>query len=458
MKLWSYFKNKMLKYGNQFISDENHQLTYSKFITRSERFAKKLMGEQCCAILCNSELLAAMALMSCFIAKVTAVPLSFRYGEKHCQKILDFIEPTAMITDNNGELDVIRLSGNYKEPKSHPALIMCTSGTTGAPKGVMLSEKNILTNLKDIDSYFSLNTQDSILITRPMYHCAVLTGEFLVSLINGVKIVFSSQPFNPKSILEKLKLGRTTVFCGTPTLFSLLMKSSKSPIECSLKKLCVSGECLDVKTAALLLERFPDTEIFHVYGLTEACPRVSYLPPALFGEHPNSVGYPLPSVTLKIVASDGEQASPNEFGILWVHGDNVTEGYYNNLKQTKKVLRDGWLCTGDMAKIDENGLLFIKGRADEMMIRAGMNIYPQEIENVLQQDDRVNDVLVYGYTHPLLGVQIGLKIAGRFSNINEVKKLCVERLPEFQIPSKIEIVDQIQKNGSGKKVRKMKYD
>lgn len=458
MKLWSLLKEKMLSFSSQRISDESHESTYREFLREAESFSEQLACEPCCAVLCDSEWLAAQAILSCFAAGVTAVPLSWRYGEKHCRKILDFIQPTAIITDTDGALHVVRLSDNAWATDDSPAFIMCTSGTTGTPKGVMLSEKNIITNLKDIAAYFDLHENDTILIARPLYHCAVLTGEFLVSLMKGVRIRFHSEPFNPKNVWKTIITNTVTVFGGTPTVFSMLIRCAKRPVDSALRMISVSGECMSKETGLLLAEHFPDIDIYHVYGLTEAGPRVSFLPPSLFRQHPDSVGYPLASVRCKVVGRDGNEAQPNEEGMLWICGANITEGYYKNPEQTQKALRNGWLCTGDIARIDEKGLLYIRGRADEMILRAGMNIYPQEIENLLKQDDRVEDVLAYGYTNAILGSQIGLKIAGDFSDIHEVKKLCGALLPAFQMPSKIEIVEHIAKNGSGKMIRKKDND
>ena len=120
---------------------------------------------------------------------------------------------------------------------------------------------------------------------------------------------------------------------------------------------------------------------------------------------------------------------------------------------TNEVLKDGWLCTGDLAFIDSYGLLHIKGRNDELIIRGGMNIYPQEIEAALKTDDRVREVLVYKYDNKFTGVEIGMKISGEFSNVKEVQKLCTQILPAYQIPSQIELLDQLKKNASGKIIR-----
>ena len=142
--LWRKIKEAMLKSPNQIISEENAEITYEDLVVFAEKFAEKLSGERCCAIFCVSEMAAAMGLLSCFAAGVTAVPLSVKYGELHCNKILDMIEPTAIISDMNGELTVTKISNaGYVTPVHHPALIMCTSGTTGKPKGAMLSEENM---------------------------------------------------------------------------------------------------------------------------------------------------------------------------------------------------------------------------------------------------------------------------------------------------------------------------
>lgn len=458
MKLWDYIKEAMLRNPKQMVCEERAEMSYEELVVFSETFAKQISGLKCCAVLCNSEMAAAMALLGCFAGEVTAVPLSMRYGEIHCNKILDMIKPDAVITDINGELQVMQSSNAaYTEPKDHPALIMCTSGTTGKPKGAMLSEHNLLTNLIDISVYLDIKQGDKILIARPLYHCAVLTGEFLISLLKGVKIRFYSKEFHPKALFDLIRDNRITVFCGTPTLIGIMARFKRGKSDCSLKTICVSGECMSAETGIRIADAFPDADIYHVYGLTEACPRVSYLPPCLFKKFPDSVGIPLRSVSLKILKTDGSEANINETGVLWIKGDNIMLGYYNAPKQTSKILKNGWLCTGDIAVIDKNGLLKIKGRSDDLIIRAGMNIYPQEVEGALKVDSRVRDVLAYKIDDPDTGIQIGIKVSGDFSNVDEVKQLCVEALPSFQVPLFIELVDQLPRNGSGKIIREYNH-
>ena len=455
MKLWNYLKNKMQKNLQQKVCEGNTSMTFEEMIVFAEEFSKELKRFRCCAILCQSEMAASMALLSCFAAGVAALPLSQRYGELHCNKILNAIGPDAVITDQDGDFQIMYIKDStYVEPDVHPALIMCTSGTTGVPKGAMLTETNVITNVSDIALYFGMEKSDSILISRPLYHCAVLTGEFLTALVKGVKIYFYSGTFNPAIVLNLLKAHNITVFCGTPTLLSMMARFKREADEDFLQHICISGECMSKETGLYISEAFPNADVYHIYGLTEACPRVSYLPPNKFKEHADCVGVPLRSVSLKIVSADGSLVGKNEIGVLWVKGDNVMAGYYKNPQKTNEVLKDGWLCTGDLALFTDEGFLKIKGRNDDLIIKAGMNIYPQEIESALKLDYRVKDVFVRGYTDDKLGVQIELNITGDFSDVSEVKDLCRTNLSAYQIPTRINLLDEIPKNGSGKIIRR----
>ena len=459
MKLWKYLRGKMLEYPHQQICEENAVMSYEELVIFAERFAEKLAGETCCAIYCQSEMAAAISLLACFAAGVTAVPLSARYGEKHCNKILRTISPSCVITDAEGEWGVYQITDSaYRVPKQHPALIMCTSGTTGTPKGAMLTEENVLTNVRDICSYFGLDDKDTLLIARPLYHCAVLTGEFLTGLIKGSRIVFHSRPFNPSEIIPLMIRENVTAFCATPTLMELLSRFMRENDREQLKKIVISGECMSEAVGRQIRDAFPKTEIYHVYGLTEACPRVAYMPPHYFDKAPDFVGLPLPSVQIEIRNKDRRVMPMNQDGLLWVRGDNIMAGYYNAPEQTERVLKKGWLCTGDIACQNERGWLKIKGRADDLIIRAGMNIYPQEIETELKKDPRTREVLAYGYADQRGNTQIGLKVVGDFKNEDEVRILCSKLLPPFQMPSKIEIKAELPKNGSGKVIRRNQGD
>ena len=455
MILWDYVKEKMIKNPSQTIGEGQGNMTYEETVILVEEFAKKLEGEKTVCILCRSEMFAAIALLSCFAANVTAVPMSMRYGEEHCKRVLNTVDPSAIITDIYGDLEIVCLpySSVEEDVRVNPALIMCTSGTTGTPKGVMLSSENVLTNLKDICAYFDIRNDDTLLISRPIYHCSAITGELLAGLVKGVRIIFCSGRLDATDIMRQVEKNKVTVLCATPTVFSLLARLCSRYDTSSLKTLCISGECMSASLANRIAKTFAGTRIYHVYGLTEACPRVSYLPPELFEKYLGSVGVPLSSVSIKIVKADGDEARIGEDGILWVKGKNVMLGYYNAPDLTDKVLRDGWLCTGDVAYMNADGMLYIKGRSDNMIIRAGMNVYPAEIENALSEDRRVKEIMAYGKKCEDQSEKICLKITGDFSDVAEVKELCVKSLPAYAIPTHIELVDSLPKNGSGKIIR-----
>ncbi len=454
MTLWSFLKKHMIAASGQRLCESNAELTFEELTIFAEAFAEKLKGQKCCGIYCQSEMASGVALLSCIAAGVTALPLSYKYGDAHCKKILDTISPTCVICDFGGELQIFNISDSaYTEPLTHPAVILCTSGTTGTPKGVMLSEKGIMTNLSDIAEYLLLGKQDTVLISRPLYHSGVLTGEFLLSLIQGANIVFVSQGFSPTSLLSIISQKRITAFGTTPTLLRLLMRFMHNTGTLPLKHLMISGECMDESLGKQVRMRFPKTRIYHAYGLTEAGPRVSVMPPALFDTAPDSVGFPLKSVQIKILGKGQLPVKEGAVGMLWVRGENVMSGYYNAPELTQRHLQNGWLCTGDLATFDCKHGLRIKGRADDMIIRAGVNIYPAEIESALLQNPRVQDVLVRGVSTENGGVQLLLQITGDFESTSEVFHLCQKVLPPYQMPQKIELLKALRKSANGKLIR-----
>lgn len=456
MILWNFLRGHMLAHPAQTVSEGKAKMTYEELVVYAELLAKKLAGQSCCAVCCHSEMATAISMLGCMAAGVTAVPLSLRYGEKHCEKILRHVSPSCLVSDAEEGLVIIGITdSDFCVPDPKPALIMYTSGTSGAPKGAMLNARGVLANLCDIAKYYRLGTNDTILIARPLYHCAVLTGEFLLALTQGARIVFSSAPFDPVGIMQLMQKEHVTAFGATPTLLRLLARFVPKKDPLPLKHLVISGECMSEAVGRSLRAAFPDTDIYHVYGLTEAGPRVSYLPPERFAEAPDCVGVPLASVKVKICDPKRPQrrVRNGREGVLWVRGENVMSGYYKDPELTGKVLRHGWLCTGDIAVVEKHGWLRIKGRADDLMIRAGMNIYPREIEDEMRRDPRTADVLVYPTKDRNSGVQIAMDISGDYQNEGEVRALCAKTLPAFQVPALIRLVKEVPRNGSGKIVR-----
>ncbi|MBR7101481.1 MAG: long-chain fatty acid--CoA ligase [Clostridia bacterium] len=203
----------------------------------------------------------------------------------------------------------------------------------------------------------------------------------MLSLFKGADIVFCSEQFNPLSLIEMIKKEGITVMGGTPTLLSTVSVFVKEDDELPLKTIAISGECMTEAAAKKIQKAFNKAKIYSVYVLTEASPRVSYLPPDLFLKHPTSVGIPLKSVRMKIVDECDNELPDNEVGELLVMGDNVMIGYYCDNAKTYKAKRNGWLHTGDLAYKDKNGLYYIKGRKVKSILTKAtstVQAFPQE--------------------------------------------------------------------------------
>lgn len=461
MELWRELKGSMERHAASTVTDDHTVYTYAELICKVEELASKLDGP-CYAVYCCSELNAAIAILACFAARKTAIPLSYRYGEIHSKRILDLIRPPYIITDirdkGDGKDCYVKESGFHEycipETEYRPAVIMCTSGTTGTPKGAKLNDSNIFCNLKDIQEYFSIYPDDCVFLSRPLYHCAVLTGEFLISLMAGCNIVFYSGSFNPVEMFRIICDKHVTVWGNTPTLWKsvcLLAHTMKIPLR--LRVIMVSGESLPPQTAELMRRTFPKTNIYHVYGLTEASPRVAFLPPCEFDLAAETVGYPLKSLSYKIVDEKGDPVNNGDIGELIIKGDSIMQGYYNNESETNRVLKNGWLQTGDMASVDNFGRIIIHGRKDKMIIRAGMNIYPAEIENALRNDPRVKDLYVFSKPDAMYGEAIVLVISRDFDSEREIRMLCKRMLPSYEQPTMIKWLDKLTYTASGKIVR-----
>jgi long-chain acyl-CoA synthetase len=287
-----------------------------------------------------------------------------------------------------------------------------------------------------------------------------MTGEFLHALLSGCKVTFYDDGFNPKRLLSVMKQRKCTVMCGTPTMLYNLSVFRKQQDEISINKIVVSGESLLPQIADRLLECFPGVDFYNVFGLTEASPRVAYLEPALFQSKQGSVGLPLKSVTVNICSEDGSTAETGQIGELMVAGPNVMLEYWRDKQLTHSKLVNGYLRTGDLAYKDEDGFLFIVGRMDQMIIRGGMNIYPQEIENALLECAEIKEIAAWGRSNPKYGQQVCIacvpQVKGQLNN-GDILAICRKKLEPYQWPDEIAIVDHLPRNASGKLLRKELY-
>lgn len=476
MKLWQLIQQALSEHSHSIISDGNNKMTYRQFLEQAVKKGNILKAavnpKTKCVLRCRTNFNTALMLLACWKADLIPIPTSENYGRAHCEKIIGLTEPELVISEGicclePGFFTFDMLSDTFfgknkvQVPDSEladTALIMCTSGTTGSPKGAMITEDGLIANIQAILDYFGLPPHGSILIARPLYHCAVLTGEFLVSLMKGLHIRFLDGIYHPAKIGEICQTEKISVLCGTPTLINHIAKQQSRLNRISgIQTMAISGECLPSYVAAKIRTVFRNTDIYNVYGLTEASPRVSFLAPRFFDAYPESVGHGLKNTKIKILNPSGVEVPTGSHGNIWVSSPSLMKGYYRNETQTQKVLQKGWLSTGDIGYMDGNGFLYILSRADDMIIKSGMNIYPKEIENAARQAEEIDDIVVYGKKKDIgqdIVADIVLNSNYSFLKEKDIRKLLAEYLPEYQLPNEIILKKELARNASGKAVRK----
>lgn len=342
------------------------------------------------------------------------------------------------------------------------AIMLHTSGTTSNPKKVMLTHKNLLANIQSNVAALELNSTDRCLIVLPMCFGYCNTSQFLTHFYLGGSIVIYDGTFIPARFFYYIeKYGCTNTTC-IPTMLYLIAKSRKSNYSLhSLRYLCFGGGTISLDVLKKVSKLMPDVGIVQTYGQTEASPRITCLLPQDSERKIGSVGKPIPGVSVKVVDADGKELPANFPGEIIVKGDNVMKGYYKRPEETAKAIRKGWLHTGDIGKFDDEGYLYVVGRIKNVIITGGLNIYPEEIEEVLRSYSDIEEALVLPKQHEVLGevpiAQVVIKRNSRVST-SELLNYCKERLEIQKIPSEIIVVEKIEKTYNGKVRRVSSYE
>ena len=347
--------------------------------------------------------------------------------------------------------------------KDDVAVIIYTSGTTGHPKGAMLTHRNLLSDVESSISACSFGHRDRVLLVLPMFHSFTVTACILMPLACGAGIVIAGSLQQLKKVMKRILISGVTVVIGIPSLYMVLARVILPRWMRSLLKirLCISGAAPLPETVLKEFENNWKIPLVEGYGLSEASPVVS-LNPVAGTRKPGSVGLPLPGVEVKIAGPDEAELATNQVGEVIVKGNNVMKGYYNKPEETKQAIRGGWLFTGDMGKIDEDGYLFIVDRKKDMILVRGLNVYPREVEQVLQEHPDIEEVSVVGKPFPGKGeIPIAFivpKDEARI-NISEITKFCRQRLADYKVPRQILVKDQMPRTPTGKilkrKLKKM---
>ena len=343
------------------------------------------------------------------------------------------------------------------------ASILYTSGTTGNPKGAMLTHKNFLSNVKSCAPSIYASDGDNFICILPMFHSFAFTVCILLPLSTGASITIIEHLMPFRRVIRNVIKKKVTVFIGIPSIFNILVHMQIPSIFTSrvLKlidplRLAISG------AAALPAEVLKASEdkfkvpLLEGYGLTETSPVVS-LNPIRGKRKPSSVGLPIKGVDVKVVDKEGRDLPCNEIGELLVKGDNVMKGYLNNDAATKETIKNRWLYTGDIAKIDKDGYIYIVDRKKDMINVRGLNVYPAEIEKILQKHPQIKETAVIGVKDRFKGevpkAYIILKETGTLSQ-HDVIKYLREHLALYKIPKFVEFKEIFPRTATGKVLKR----
>jgi acyl-CoA synthetase (AMP-forming)/AMP-acid ligase II len=482
---------------------ESNRLSYGELNERVNRLANGLgslglrRGDHVALMLgnCNEYLEAYYALSK---AGMVAVPLNWRLSEQELAYIVDHAEAVALISDEThagtaralraklerltrlvgartgGGQDLIPYEeilagGSPAEPgaagldESQMLILMYTGGTTGLPKGVMLSHRNLLAAIGSIAAGGIKAVGARTLFALPLFHIANWQA-FLFHALGGSVIVCRSA--NPAEIVDLLQKERPVMVNLVPTVYQgMLSIPGIEEMDFSfVHRFSTSGAPMPPEVMRRC-EKVFRMRFGTGYGLTEAAPAVSHLPPdeyALEGDpvlvkRSRSVGKPLPNVSVAIRRDDGTECDPEEQGEITVSGDNVMLGYWRDPERTREALRDGWLWTGDIGYKDDEGYIYLVDRKGDMIISGGENVHPTETENALQEHPAVREVAVVGVPDPKWGEAVKAVVAlepGREVSAEELIAFCKERIAGYKCPRSVDFVDELPKSTVGKILRR----
>jgi long-chain acyl-CoA synthetase len=336
-----------------------------------------------------------------------------------------------------------------------PAVIVYTSGTTGFPKGAVLSHGNVVANVEAKQRYLAIQPEDQLLLFLPLFHCFGQNAVFNSGLQSGATVVLHRQ-FDPARVLESIRNDGVTMFFGVPTTFMVLHDTASAADLHGVRYFFSAAAPLPAEVERKWTEKFGKT-IYQGYGLTETSPFASYNHEV---RHvPTSIGTPIEGVEMKVVdVDDGRDLPRGRTGEIVIRGHNVMLGYWNRPEETSRAIKEGWFHTGDVGRVDDEGYFFIEDRLKDMINVGGLKVYPVEVENAIHQHPAVAEVAVYGTPDSLLGETVTAHVVVRPNHTpsaEEIILFCRERLAEYKVPRDLRFVESIPKSPTGKTLKRI---
>ena len=338
------------------------------------------------------------------------------------------------------------------------AALMFTSGTTSRPRAVIITHRNIQANTNSIVNYLELSSDDRMMVILPFFYC------FGTSLLHthlhvGATLVLSNSFVYPETVLDLMESTECTGFAGVPTTYQTLLRNSTFPARKlpSLRKIQQAGGKLHDALIRELIDSHPLAKIYVMYGQTEATARLSYLPPELLATKLGSIGKGIPGVTLSVVREeDGEPVHPGEIGEIVAMGDNISPGYYDDPEATREIFSKGILLTGDLAKVDEQGFIFIVDRKSDFIKSNGHRVSSYEIETCVLQIPSVVAAAAVGVPDEYAGEKIKVFVILSDSSTlkpDNILEYCHTHLPRHMWPQEIVMTSSFPMNAHGKVIK-----
>jgi fatty-acyl-CoA synthase len=338
-----------------------------------------------------------------------------------------------------------------------PINIQFTSGTTGRPKGATLSHRNIVNNAFFVGRSMGLAAGDRLCVPVPLYHCFGMVMANLACVVHGATMVYPSPGFDPLAVLTAIQAERCTAVHGVPTMFIAQLEHpefAKFDLS-SLRRGIMAGSPCPIEVMKRVVDRMHMSEVTIAYGMTETSPVSFQSSPAdPLERRVSTVGRIQPHMEAKVIDTDGRTLGRSEPGELCTRGYAVMLGYWDDAERTAEAIdADGWMHTGDLGVIDEEGYCNIVGRRKDMIIRGGENVYPREIEEFLFRHPKIADVAIVGVPHEKYGEEVCAWIrlrSGVTATASEIREYCRDRIAHYKIPAHIEFVESFPMTVTGK--------
>jgi long-chain acyl-CoA synthetase len=360
--------------------------------------------------------------------------------------------------------DLVASAGTAEEPKD-VAVLQFTSGSTGAPKAATLTHKNVVSSVLQSDSWVGIRDvgNAAVLCVVPFFHVFGMSACLLISVLKGYRMVLIPRIdlMDILSLMETLKTYKPLSFPAVPSLWAAILSLPPEAAREHLSsvRVATSGGAPLPRWAHERFEELTGRRIVEAYGLSEASSATHFTPYPRGGPL-DSIGLPLPDTEAKVVDRETGQrdCAPGEIGELVVKGPQIMQGYWNNETLTSAALRDGWLHTGDLARMDPEGFFYLVDRKDDLILSSGFNIYPGEIEEVLRRHPKVKDVAAVGVPDRVKGQAVVAVIAlnpGMEGDREEFLEYCRKNMPEYRVPKAILLRDEVPRDPAGKILRRM---